>query len=111
MMNPYLLLMIAIISEVIGTASLKASDGFTKLVPSVIVIVGYSVAFYLLSLVTRQIPLNLAYAMWAGIGTALTVFVGVLLYKETVDFWRIVGVGLIIAGVIVLNFFGSAHTA
>ncbi|MDX1992711.1 MAG: multidrug efflux SMR transporter [bacterium] len=110
-MSPYLLLFFAIGSEVIATTALKASEGFTRLVPSVIVVAGYGAAFYLLSLVLRQVPLNIAYAIWAGVGTAMTVLVGVVLYKEAVDVWRIAGILLIISGVVVLNFFGGAHAA
>jgi small multidrug resistance pump len=104
-MNPFILLLLAIISEVIATSSLKASEGFTKLVPSLIVVVGYVVAFYLLSLAIKTIPVGTAYAIWAGLGTAATVVAGVVLYREGVQLAHLVGIGLIIVGVLVLNLF------
>lgn len=110
-MNPYVYLMFAILSEVVATSALKLSDGFTKPLPSVIVVIAYGIAFYLVSLSVKALSLNLTYALWAGIGTALTVLVSVVLFKETVTPGRLVGIGLIIAGVFVLNFSGGAHAA
>ncbi|EFO79974.1 small multidrug resistance protein [Oscillochloris trichoides DG-6] len=98
-----LLLLGAITSEVIGTTALKYSDGFSKFVPSLLVIVGYGLAFYLLSLSLRQIPLGSAYAIWSGLGTAATAAIGVWLWQESVSPLRIMGIVLIIAGVVVLN--------
>jgi small multidrug resistance pump len=111
MTSPFLLLLGAIFSEVIATTSLKASDGFTKPLPSLLVIIGYGIAFYLMSLAIRTMPVGTAYAIWAGLGTALTVLVGVLIYRESLDLARVAGVALIVAGVIVLNIFAKGAVA
>jgi small multidrug resistance pump len=106
----YLYLAIAIISEVVGTAALKASEEFTRLVPSLIVVVGYASAFYFLTLTLRTIPVGIAYAIWAGVGIVLICAVSWVLYKQTLDAPAIIGVGLIAAGVILINgFSGSIH--
>lgn len=102
-MQGYIFLLIAIIGEIIATTSLKASEGFTRLVPSIVVIIGYAIAFYMLSLALKYIPLGISYALWSGIGTAITVFVGVLVYGEKLSPQIVIGILLIIAGVIVLN--------
>lgn len=103
----WLYLFIAILAEVTATSSLKASESFTKLIPSCIVVVGYMVAFYCLSLTLRAIPVGIAYALWSGIGIVLIAFVGWIVYKQNLDFAGIIGMGLIIAGVIVLNVFSK----
>ncbi len=100
---PYLYLGIAILSEVIATSALKASDSFTKLLPSVLVVIGYGAAFYFLSLCLDKISLSVAYAIWSGVGIALITLVGILLFKQTLDLAGMVGIGLIVAGVVVLN--------
>ena len=109
-MNGWALLLIAIVSEVIGSTGLKASAGFTKLIPSAIVVVGYASAFYFLSLALKTIPLNTAYAVWSGLGTALIAVIGVLFLREAINLPMVLGILLIIAGVIVLNLFGVKHT-
>lgn len=96
-------LAIAILAEVIGTTALKASDGLTRLQPSVLVIISYVLAFYFLALSLRSLPVGMAYAIWAGIGMALIALAGWLVYGERVDAWGVVGIGLIIAGVVVLQ--------
>ncbi len=106
-MQHWLILGIAIVSEVIATSALKASDGFTRLLPSVIVIVGYGIAFYCLALVLRTLPVGIVYAIWSGVGVALIALVGWLLYGQTLDLPAIVGIGLIVAGVAVLNVFSK----
>ena len=106
-MQHWLILGIAIISEVIATSALKASDGFTRLLPSVIVVVGYGIAFYCLALVLRTLPVGIVYAIWSGVGVALIALVGWLLYGQTLDLPAIVGIGLIVAGVAVLNIFSK----
>ncbi|TXI75249.1 MAG: multidrug efflux SMR transporter [Dechloromonas sp.] len=106
-MQHWLILGIAIISEVIATSALKASDGFTRLLPSVIVVVGYGIAFYCLALVLRTLPVGIVYAIWSGVGVALIALVGWLLYGQTLDLPAIVGIGLIVAGVAVLNVFSK----
>nr|WP_239537968.1 multidrug efflux SMR transporter [Dyella mobilis] len=102
---------LAIVAEVIATSALKASNGFSNLVPSIVVIVGYGVAFFCLSMTLRQMPLGVAYAVWSGAGTALVALIGVVLYQQKLDLPAIAGIGLIVAGVLVLNLLSksSAH--
>jgi small multidrug resistance pump len=112
-MNPasMLILVLAILSEVVGTVALKASEGFARLGPNVLVVVGYGLSFYFLSLALKQIPLGVAYAIWSGLGTAGAVVAGILLWRESLTLAGVVGIVLIIAGVILLNVFSgvSAH--
>ena len=103
----YLYLAIAIIAEVAATSALKASEEFTKLFPSLIVVVGYGLAFYFMTLVLRVIPLGVTYAVWSGLGIVLVALVGFIVYKQTPDMPAIVGMGLIISGVIVINVFSK----
>lgn len=102
---------LAIVAEVIGTTALKASEGFTRLAPSLIVVVGYAVAFYCLSLVLKSIPVGVTYAIWSGLGIVLITVVAFLVYGQRIDLAGLIGMGLIIAGVVVLNVFSntSAH--
>ncbi|SEW35279.1 small multidrug resistance pump [Chitinophaga sp. YR573] len=104
----YLLLLVAILAEVTATSALNASNGFTKLIPSSIVVVGYGVAFYCLSLTLKSIPLGIAYAIWSGLGVVLTAIVGLLLFKQKLDVAAIAGLSLIVIGVIVLNVFSKS---
>jgi len=103
----YVYLVIAIIAEVIATNALKASDEFTKLVPSIIVVVGYGAAFYFLSLVLKFIPVGVAYAIWAGLGIVFTAILAAILFKQYPDLPAIIGMILIIAGVVVINVFSN----
>ena len=103
----YLYLAIAIIAEVTATSALKASAEFTKLTPSLIVVFGYGIAFYFMTLVLRTIPLGITYAVWSGLGIVLVAIAGALLYKQTPDFAAIVGMALIIAGVAVIHVFSK----
>ncbi len=102
-MNGYLLLIIAIVAEVFGSSMLKASNGFKKILPVFGIIIGYGLAFYSLSLSLKTIPLGMAYAIWSGVGTALIALIGVIVYKEGLSSKKLFGLGLIIAGVILLN--------
>jgi small multidrug resistance pump len=104
-MANWLYLAAAIVAEVIATSALKSSDGFRRLVPSVLVVVGYSTAFFLLSLALRAIPVAIAYAVWSGVGVALITIVGWVLFDQKLDAAGAVGIGLIVSGVIVLNVF------
>ena len=110
-MQTYLLLFFAVVAEVIATSALKASENFTRLIPSILVVAGYGVAFSLLSMTLKTLPLGVAYAVWSGVGTALVAVVGWLLYKQALDLPAILGVALIITGTLVLNLFSkvSAH--
>lgn len=103
----YLYLALAIVAEVAATSALKASEEFTRLVPSLIVIFGYGLAFYLLTLVLRTIPVGITYALWSGIGIVLVAVAGAVLYKQIPDVPAILGMGLIIAGVVVINVFSK----
>jgi small multidrug resistance pump len=104
----YLYLSIAIIAEVIATSALKASEGFTKLVPSSIVVVGFGVAFYCLSLVLKTLPMGVAYAIWSGLGIVLISIAGLIIFDQKLDMAAIIGIILIVSGVIVMNVFSSS---
>jgi small multidrug resistance pump len=104
----WLYLAVAIVLEVVATSALKASDGFTRLLPSVLVVVGYSAAFYLLSVTLRTMPVGVVYAVWSGVGVVLITLVGWLWFKQALDVPAFIGIGLIAAGVIVLNFFSKS---
>ncbi|KAF3998428.1 DMT family transporter [Glaciimonas immobilis] len=104
----WLYLGIAIVAEVIATSALKASNEFTRLLPSVVVVVGYLIAFYFLSLTLRTLPVAIVYAMWSGIGIALIAMIGWLVFKQTLDAGALIGLGLIVAGVVVLNVFSKS---
>ena len=106
-MPVYAILAIAIVSEVIGTLSLRASEGFTRLGPSLIVVVAYGLAFYFLSMTLKSIPVGIAYAVWSGIGVTLVALIGWLVFGQKLDLAAVLGMGLIIAGVIVLNLFSN----
>ncbi|MBW1749504.1 MAG: multidrug efflux SMR transporter [Deltaproteobacteria bacterium] len=104
---PYVYLALAIVAEVAATSALKASAEFSKLVPSLIVLVGYGVAFYLLTLVLRTVPVGIAYAVWAGLGVVLVAIAGAILYKQIPDVAAVIGMGLIVAGVVIINVFSK----
>jgi small multidrug resistance pump len=103
-----LIFFFAVLSEVIATTSLKFSEGFTKLLPSLIVVVGYGLSFHLLSLSLKVMPIGIAYALWSGIGIILTVIAGKMLWNETLDWARITGIGLILLGILIINLFSKA---
>ncbi|MEC8049148.1 MAG: multidrug efflux SMR transporter [Myxococcota bacterium] len=108
-MSPgYIYLTIAIIAEVIATSALKASEEFTKLTPSIIVALGYSVAFYMLSLCLKDIPVGIAYAVWSGLGIVLVTLIAWFLYGQKLDAPALIGLGLIIAGVATIQLFSNA---
>ncbi|MDR2155659.1 MAG: EamA family transporter [Burkholderiaceae bacterium] len=107
-MNPWLPLGGAIVAEVISTSALKTSDGLTRLGPTLVVIVGYSLAFWLLALALRGIPVGVAYAIWAGLGTVLIAVIGWLVFGQRLDVWAIVGMTLIVAGVLVMNLLSKS---
>jgi small multidrug resistance pump len=102
-------LLVAILAEVIATTALKASEGFTRPLPSLLVVVGYGVAFYCLSLTMRSIPLGIVYALWSGLGLLLITLAGWLLWGQRLDGPALLGMGLIIAGVTVINLSARAH--
>jgi len=100
-------LSVAILAEVVATTALKFSEGFSKLAPSLLVILGYAGAFYFLSRVLNQIPISIAYAIWSGAGVALVGIVGWVWLGQKLDFGALAGIGLIISGVIVINLFSN----
>ena len=109
-MKDFLILFFAILSEVIGTTALKFSQGFTKLVPSVIVVVGYGLSFYLLSISLKVFPIGIAYGIWSGVGIILTVIAGILIWRETLDWARVIGIIFIILGILIINLFSGIPT-
>ena len=104
----YIYLTIAIVAEVIGTSALKASEEFTRLWPSVTVVISYMVSFYFLAMVLKTIPVGIAYAIWSGLGVALISLLGVLLFKESLDLAGSIGIALIVSGVLVINLFSKS---
>jgi len=108
-LNSYVLLATAIICEVFGSSMLKVSNGFKRVFPSIGVIIGMGLAFYSLSLALKTIPLGTAYAIWSGVGTALTAIIGVVIYKENFNRKKLLGLLLIIGGVIIMKLSGGAH--
>ncbi len=106
-MQHWLYLGVAIVSEVIATSALKAAEGFTRPLPSLLVVIGYGIAFYCLSVVLRTLPLGITYAIWSGVGVALVALAGWLLYGQSLDLAAVLGLTLIVAGVIVLNLFSK----
>ncbi|KDN56768.1 DMT family transporter [Flavobacterium seoulense] len=106
-MKNFFFLGIAIIFEIIATSALKKSEEFTKLIPSIITILGYCGAFYFLSFAIRTIPIGIAYAIWSGVGIVLITIIGALFFKQIPDLPAIIGLALIIIGVIVINLFSK----
>lgn len=104
----FIYLFVAITAEVIATSALKASEQFSKLIPSLIVIAGYMIAFYFLSLTLRTMQVGIAYALWSGVGIVLVSAAGYFLYQQKLDLPAIIGISLIILGVIVINVFSKS---
>jgi small multidrug resistance pump len=104
----YVYLSIAIVAEVIATSTLQASNGFSRLWPSVVTVLGYALAFYCLSLTLRTMPVGIAYAIWSGVGIVLIALVGWALYRQVLDTPALLGIALIIAGVLVINLFSRS---
>lgn len=107
-MNGYLALALAIVAEVIATSALKASDSFTRWVPSTITVVGYLTSFWFLSITLRTVPVGVAYAIWSGLGIVLITTAAWVLFGQRIDLPAVLGMGLIVAGVVVLNVFSKA---
>ena len=104
----WLYLAIAIISEVVATSALKATGGFTRWGPSLLVVTGYASVFYFLSLTLRSVPLGIAYAIWSGVGVSLVSIAGWVIYHQSLDAAALIGIAIIIAGVMVLNLFSKS---
>ncbi len=107
-MKQWIFLCIAIISEVVATSALKATEDFTRLWPSGVVLVGYAVAFYFLTLSLRTIPVGIAYAIWSGLGTALIAAAAWVLYGQALDAAALLGIALIVSGVVIMNVYSTA---
>lgn len=107
MFRNWLFLFVAIVSEVIATSALKSSEGFSRFWPSVIVVVGYGIAFYCLALTLRVIPMGVVYAIWSGVGIVLITLVGWFLFDQKLDLPAVLGIGLIASGVVVMNVFSK----
>ena len=103
----WLYLAVAILSEVVATSALKAAEGFTRGIPSLLVLVGYGLSFHFLSLTLRSVPLGIAYAIWSGVGVALVSLAGWVIYHQSLDRAALAGIALIVAGVVVLNVFSK----
>lgn len=108
-MNVWLVLGIAIVAETIATSAMKSSEGFTRIVPSMVVLVGYGIAFYFLSITLRTIPLGIAYAIWSGVGIVLITIVGWTVFGQKLDAPALIGIALIVAGVVTMNVFSNAE--
>lgn len=110
-MNAYLLLACAIVLEVIATSLLKASDGMSRLWPTLGSLVGYGLCFWLLSMVMKSIPTGIAYAIWSGVGIVLISLIGLFVFRQKLDLAALIGIALICAGVVVINVFSrsTAH--
>jgi small multidrug resistance pump len=104
----YFHLAIAIVAEVIGTSALKTTEGFTRPLPSAIVVVSYGVSFYFLAQALRVIPVGVAYAIWSGVGIGLITLIGWIVFKQVLDAAALAGIALIVAGVIVIQMFSRA---
>lgn len=110
MLKVYLILLLAVLCEGLGTTSLQASQQFTRFWPSLGVVVGFGAAFYLMMIVLRYMPLGITYAIWSGLGICLTAFLGWLIFKQGIDLAAILGMGLIVAGIAVINLFSKTAT-
>ncbi|ENX13246.1 hypothetical protein F889_02281 [Acinetobacter colistiniresistens] len=109
-MNNWVILFIAITAEVIATSALKSSEGFTKPLASIVVVVGYIIAFYCLSLTLKTIPVGVAYAIWSGVGIVLITTVAWFVFDQKLDVWGIIGIVLIMSGVLILNLLSKTSS-
>lgn len=107
-MPPFLVLILAVIAETIGTTALQASAQFSRLWPSVVVVIAYAAAFYLLALALRSFPVGIAYALWSGLGIVFIALIGFIVFGQKLDLPAIIGMALILAGILVINLFSSS---
>jgi small multidrug resistance pump len=105
---PYLTLFFAVLAETIGTSALQASQQFTRLWPSLLVVVAYGVSFYLLAMTLRYMPVGIVYAIWSGLGIVFIALIGYLVFRQSLDLPALIGLGLIIAGIVVIQLFSTA---
>lgn len=106
----YVFLTIAIVCEVVATTALKQTEGFTRLTPSIVTVIGYALAFYFLSLPLRTLPVGIIYAVWSGVGIVLITAIGWLWFRQTLDLPAVIGIGFIITGVLIVNLFSNTLT-
>ena len=109
-MKNWIFVCVAIIAEVIATSALKSSEGFSKPIASVIVVLGYIIAFYCLSLTLKTIPVGIAYAIWSGVGIVLVTIIAWIVFDQKLDVWGIIGIALIMSGVLVLNLLSKTSS-
>ena len=107
MPNAYLILLLAVFAETVGTTALQASQQFTRLWPSVLVVVGYGLAFYLMALTLKVMPVGIVYAIWSGMGIVLIALIGLVVFGQKLDFPAIAGLGLIIGGILIIHLFSN----
>ena len=107
-MPVYLILALAVLFETVGTTALQASQQFTRLVPSVVVVLAYAVSFYLLSITLRTMPVGVVYALWSGLGIILISCIGWLVFGQRLDLPAVLGLGMIISGIAVIHLFSNA---
>ena len=107
-MKNWIFLCVAIIAEVIATSALKSSEGFSKPIASVIVVLGFIIAFYCLSLTLKTIPVGIAYAIWSGVGIVLVTTIAWIVFDQKLDVWGIIGIALIMCGVLILNLLSKS---
>lgn len=105
---PYLILAFAVLAETIGTTALQASQQFTRLVPTVIVVVAYGAAFYLLGIALKHFSVGIAYAIWSGLGIVLIAVIGLLVFGQRLDLPAVIGMGMILGGILVIHLFSNA---
>jgi len=106
----WIFLSIAIVTEVIATAALRSCAGFTRLWPSILVVIGYAVSFYFVSLTLKTIPVGIAYAIWSGVGMVLIILIGYFIFQQRLDWPALIGIFLILTGVVVINVFSGNVT-
>ena len=106
----YIYLIVAVIAETIGTTALQASDQFTRLWPSVLVVIAYAFAFYFLGIALKYIPVGIAYALWSGLGIVLIAAIGFVVFGQVLDFAAILGLTMIIGGIVVIQVFSNSAT-
>ena len=110
MLKVYLILLLAVLCEGVGSTCLQASQQFTRFWPSVGVVAGFGSAFYLMMIVLKFMPLGITYAIWSGLGICLTAFLGWLFFKQGVDLAALLGMALIVAGIVVINLYSKTAT-
>lgn len=108
MPTAYIYLFFAILAETIGTTALQASQQFTRLLPSLLVVVAYAISFYLLAMALRSIPVGIAYAVWSGLGIVFIAAIGFLVFGQKLDLPAVLGIGMILAGILVIHLFSRA---